>query len=36
LGKEFVGFEKYHQNNESLMKWYKNAFPYQFRDIQAE
>lgn len=27
LGKEFLGFEKYHQNNESLMNWYKNAYP---------
>lgn len=30
LEKEFVGFEKYHTNDKSLMDWYKQAFPDKF------
>jgi len=30
--KEFVGFEKYHTSNESVMNWYKKAFPQQFEE----
>ncbi|CDW82524.1 chaperone protein [Stylonychia lemnae] len=33
--KQFVGFEKYHQNNESLMNWYKKAYPLQFQEAHA-
>lgn len=29
--KEFVGFEKYHTNDKSLMDWYKQAYPKQFQ-----
>jgi len=25
--KQFVGFEKYHRNNDELMLWYQKAFP---------
>ena len=32
IRKEFVGFEKYHKNNESLMRWYKQAFPQIFEN----
>ena len=28
--KEFVGFEKYHTNDKSLMDWYKMAYPEKF------
>ena len=28
--KQFVGFEKYYQNDEALMTWYKRAYPKQF------
>jgi len=27
MKKEFVGFEKYYQNEEALMNWYKKAYP---------
>ena len=30
--KQFVGFEKYHSNERSLMDWYKKAYPGQFHD----
>lgn len=30
IQKEFVGFERYHKNNDSLMKWYQQAFPSIF------
>ena len=30
LEKEFVGFEKYHTNDKSLMDWYKMAYPEKF------
>jgi hypothetical protein len=32
LAKEFIGFEKYHQNNESLMNWYGKAYPHVFKE----
>lgn len=32
--KEFVGFEKYHQNNDSLMNWYKKAYPNAFKSSE--
>jgi hypothetical protein len=35
LEKEFVGFEKYHTNDKSLMDWYKNAYPGQFKGAEA-
>lgn len=28
--KEFIGFEKYHTNDKSLMDWYQKAYPAQF------
>ena len=28
--KQFVGFEKYHQNNEDMMSWYTKAYPGAF------
>lgn len=34
--KEFIGFEKYHQNNDSLMNWYKKAYPHQFKEAAAQ
>ena len=30
--KEFIGFEKYHTNEKSLMDWYKKAYPAQFKE----
>ena len=30
--KEFIGFEKYHLNNESHMQWYKKAYPHLFKE----
>jgi len=33
LEKEFVGFEKYHTNDKSLMDWYKQAYPGKFTDV---
>jgi len=30
LEKEFVGFEKYHTNDKSLMDWYRSAYPDKF------
>lgn len=30
LEKEFVGFEKYYQNDAALMAWYKKAYPSKF------
>ena len=30
LEKEFIGFEKYHTNNKSLIDWYKVAYPSNF------
>jgi hypothetical protein len=29
--KQFVGFEKYHQNNDELMAWYTKAYPDAFK-----
>lgn len=29
--KQFVGFEKYHQNNDALMAWYKDSYPTAFK-----
>ena len=25
--KQFVGFEKYYQNSDAMMRWYKMAYP---------
>ena len=36
LEKEFVGFEKYHTNDKSLMDWYKMAYPNQFNGEPGE
>ena len=30
--KEFVGFEKYHTSDKSLMDWYKQAYPDKFAE----
>lgn len=30
IQKEFIGFEKYHTSNDSVMNWYKKAYPHQF------
>jgi hypothetical protein len=32
MKKEFVGFEKYYQNNDAVMDWYKNAYPQIFEE----
>lgn len=32
LEKQFVGFEKYHTNDKSLMDWYKMAYPEKFTE----
>ena len=29
--KQFVGFEKYHQNNTDLMDWYKSSYQTAFK-----
>ena len=29
--KEFVGFEKYHQNGAAVLDWYKRSYPDQFK-----
>jgi hypothetical protein len=34
LEKEFVGFEKYHTNDKSLMEWYKKAFNANFEKAE--
>ncbi len=36
LEKEFVGFEKYHTNDKSLMEWYKAAYPEKFAGTEAK
>ena len=30
MEKEFVGFQKYYQNNEQVMDWYQKAYPHVF------
>lgn len=27
IKKDFIGFEKYHKNNDELIAWYRRAFP---------
>lgn len=29
--KQFAGFEKYYQNSEAMMDWYKMAYPKNFK-----
>ena len=31
IRKQFMGFEKYYQNNEDLKSWYAKAYPDAFR-----
>lgn len=28
--KDFVGFEKYYQNGDDMMNWYKKVYPKNF------
>lgn len=30
IKKEFVGFEKYYNNDEALTNWYKKVYPKQY------
>ena len=30
--KQFVGFEKYYQNNDAIMAWYSKVYPQQFNN----
>lgn len=32
IQKEYIGFEKYHQNAGSMMRWYQMAYPEKFAD----
>ena len=34
--KQFIGFEKYHTSQKSIIDWYKNAYPTQFATSHAE
>jgi len=36
LEKEFGGFEKYHNNDKSLMDWYKQAYPHYYAEQEAK
>lgn len=36
LEKEFVGFEKYHTSDKSLMDWYKMAYPEKFAGAESK
>ena len=36
LEKEFVGFEKYHTNDKSLMDWYRMAYPEKYANEVAK
>eukprot|EP00349_Pseudokeronopsis_sp_Brazil_P000193 CAMPEP_0202958846 /NCGR_PEP_ID=MMETSP1396-20130829/3125_1 /ASSEMBLY_ACC=CAM_ASM_000872 /TAXON_ID= /ORGANISM="Pseudokeronopsis sp., Strain Brazil" /LENGTH=89 /DNA_ID=CAMNT_0049677135 /DNA_START=740 /DNA_END=1009 /DNA_ORIENTATION=- len=36
MEKRFVGFEKYYQNEEALMNWYKKAYPLNFAAAEEE
>ena len=32
FAKQFIGFEKYYTNDESLMNWYKKTYPHVFTE----
>ena len=36
LKKQFMGFEKYHQNSDEMMSWYTKAYPDAFRKAGDE
>ncbi len=35
LKKEFLGFETLHRNSDSLMAWYRKAYPQEFGVAEA-
>ncbi len=36
LEKDFVGFEKYHTSDKSLMDWYRKAYPHQMSTLDVK